>query len=176
PHYADSEHYRMTERLEVQAAKNADHVFVITQAILDLLADSGVDRGRMSLLPNAVDLDEFTPRPRDERLAAELGLDGLPVIGFVGSFARYEGLDLLLEATAMMRRQLGDAFRVLLVGDGAAMRDLEAQRGRLGLERTVIMTGRVPHDRVGAYYSLIDITAYPRTAARVCQLVSPLKP
>ena len=38
------------------------------------------------------------------------------------------------------------------------------------------MTGRVPHDQVPAYYSVIDVAAYPRTSARVCQLVSPLKP
>lgn len=176
PGYADSDHYRMSERLEVDAAAAADHVFVITRPVLDLFAERGVDRAKMSLLPNAVDTDEFAPRARDERLAAELGLDGKLVIGTIGTFKWYEGLDLLLEAAAAMRRSLGDSFRVLLVGDGPQSGDLAALRARLGLEDLVVMTGRVPHDQVKRYYSLLDIAAYPRTGARVCHFVSPLKP
>ena len=176
PAYADTDHYRMSEALEVQAAREADHVFVITQAVLDLLAERGVAREKMTLLPNAVDLDQFTPRPRDAGLAARLGVAGKVVIGTVGTFKWYEGLDVLLEAAASMRRRLGDGFRLLLVGDGPESERLAALRGRLGLEDLVVMTGRVPHDEVAGYYSLIDVAAYPRTGARVCHFVSPLKP
>ena len=176
PGYADTEQYRKAEVLEAQAAGAADHAFVITQAVLDLLAERGVDRGKMSLLPNAVDVDQFTPRPRDEALARELGLAGKVVIGSIGSLKSYEGLDLLLAAAASMRRSLGDRVRVLLVGDGSELAPLAELRGRLGLEEVVVMPGRVPHDEVGRYYSLIDIAAYPRIPALVCHFVSPLKP
>jgi glycosyltransferase involved in cell wall biosynthesis len=176
PAYADTDHYRMSEALEVEAAREADHVFVITQAVLDLFAERGVARAKMTLLPNAVDLDQFTPRPRDPELAARLGVTGKVVIGTVGTFKWYEGLDLLFEAAASMRRRLGDTFRLLLVGDGPESQRLAELRARLGLEELVVMTGRVPHDQVASYYSLIDVAAYPRTGARVCHFVSPLKP
>jgi glycosyltransferase involved in cell wall biosynthesis len=176
PAYADSDHYRMSERLEVEAAAAADHVFVITRSVMDLLAERGVPQAKMSLLPNAVDTGEFAPRARDEELAAALGVTGKVVIGTVGTFKWYEGLDLLLDAAAAMRRSLGDRFRILLVGDGPQSDELAAQRARLGLEEVVVMTGRVPHDQVQRYYSLLDIAAYPRTGARVCHFVSPLKP
>lgn len=177
PEYDGSDHYRMSERLEVEAAQAADHVFVITCAVMDLLAERGVAREKMSLLPNAVDPIEFAPRPREDRLAARLGLTGKVVIGTVGTFKHYEGLALLLDAAAAMRRSLGgDRFRLLLVGDGPEMDALTALRARLGLEQVVVMTGRVPHDEVARYYALIDIAAYPRTGARVCHFVSPLKP
>jgi glycosyltransferase involved in cell wall biosynthesis len=175
--YDRSDHYRMSERLEVEAARAADHVFVITGAIRDLLAGRGVDPAKMSLLPNAVDAIEFAPRPREDRLAARLGLGGKVVIGTVGTFKHYEGLPLLFEAAAAMRRALGDdRFRLLLVGDGPESERLEALRARLGLDGVVVMTGRVPHDEVARYYSLIDVAAYPRIDAPVCHLVSPLKP
>ena len=177
PDYDGSDHYRMSERLEVETARAADHVFVITGAVRDLLAERGVAPATMSLLPNAVDAIEFAPRPREDRLATRLGLAGKVVIGTVGTFKHYEGLSLLMEAAAAMRRVLGgDRFRLLLVGDGPDSERLAALRGRLGLEELVVMTGRVPHDEVARYYSLIDIAAYPRIDARVCHFVSPLKP
>jgi glycosyltransferase involved in cell wall biosynthesis len=44
------------------------------------------------------------------------------------------------------------------------------------LASLVVMPGRVPHDEVRRYHSLIDLFVVPRTADRVCQLVTPLKP
>ncbi len=176
PAYEGSDHYRMSERLEIDTARAADHVFVITGAIRDLFAERGVDPAKMSLLPNAVDPIEFAPRPREDRLAARLGLAGKVVIGTIGTFKQYEGLPLLFEAAASMRRAVGDSFRLLLVGDGPESERLTELRARLGLEEIVVMTGRVPHDEVARYYSLIDIAAYPRTGARVCHFVSPHKP
>jgi len=176
PDYDGSDHYRMVEGLEVQAAREADHTFVITEAVLELLAGHGVDRAKMSLLPNAVDLDAFAPRPRDAALADQLGVAGKVVIGTIGTFKWYEGLDLLLETAASLRRSLGDVFRILLVGDGPESQRLAELRARLGLEEVVVMTGRVSHDEVARHYSVIDIAVYPRTDARVCHFVSPLKP
>ena len=68
-------------------------------------------------------------------------------------------------------------MRVLLVGDGKDKETLVETGHRLGLDDgTLIMTGRVPHDDVLRYYSLIDVFVVPRTASRVSQLVTPLKP
>ncbi len=176
PEYEDSEHYRMTTRLEVQAAARADHVLAITGAVRDVLVAEGVSADRITLLPNAVDADAFTPRPRDAALADELGLGDEVVVGFIGSFAPYEGLDDLLDAAAQLRGATRAPFRILLVGDGAAGRALRAKAAALGLDDVVTFTGRVPHDDVLRYYSLIDVAVYPRKGLRVCEVVSPLKP
>jgi len=176
PEYEGSEHYRMSEHLEVQAARRADHVLAITAGVRDLLVAGGVEAGRITLLPNAVDPDHFVPRDRDPGLAAALGLRDEVVIGFLGSFAHYEGLASLVAATARLRDELGDAFRVLLIGDGAVAAALRAQTQTLQLEDRVTFTGRVPHGDVLRYYSLLDIAVYPRAGVPVCELVSPLKP
>jgi glycosyltransferase involved in cell wall biosynthesis len=63
-----------------------------------------------------------------------------------------------------------------LVGDGDTMQLLRRTSQFLQLEEQVIFTGRVPHDEVERYYSLIDIAPLPRKGYRVCELVSPLKP
>lgn len=168
--------FRHMERFERLVASAADRVITITSAMREELIARGVEPDRIDIAFNSVDPSRFTPSERDEGLAADLGLPpGVPVIGYVGSFVDYEGLDDLVTAVAGLRDEGAD-FRLLLVGDGAVFDDLKAQVQALSLESHVILTGRVPHDHVENYYSLIDITPFPRKPWEVCELVSPLKP
>ncbi len=176
PLYQGSDHYRLIERLEAQAARMADHVFVITEAVADILAGHGVERARMSILPNAVDTAAFTPRPRDPELAARHGLGGKLVVGYVGTFKDYEGLDLLCQAMALLRGELGDRARLLLVGDGPAEGELSLLVKRLGIADLVVFAGRAPHAQVAEHYALCDVMVFPRRGALVCEVVSPIKP
>ena len=88
----------MSERFEIETAKESDYVFTITQALKDILVENGVEEGKISVLPNAVDSSKFNMLPKDKKLESELGFEGKVVIGYIGSFVEYEGLDLLLEA------------------------------------------------------------------------------
>jgi glycosyltransferase involved in cell wall biosynthesis len=175
PEFGATEGYQLQVRLEAQAAQEADAVITITHALRREMARRGVDDEKMVVVPNGVDTDRFTPLPRDEQLEHELGLTGKRVIGFVGSLVDYEGLDLLLHAAARLQRTHDD-FHVVLVGRGAAEEDLRALTTELGLDDVVTFTGRVPHEQVERYLSVIDITPFPRHALPVCEMVSPLKP
>ena len=123
----------MIEALEVQAARNSDHVFAITEAMRTLLVRAGISEERVTLLPNAVDPEMFEPMPRVSELESLLNLAGKTVVGFLGSMADYEGLDDLLSAIALLYESVGDRLRVLLVGDGAAKEGLERRARSLGL-------------------------------------------
>ena len=174
--YEASDHYNLSERLEFEAARNSDHVFTITHALRDILLENGIEPEKVSVLPNAVDPERFDIAPRDAELEDELGYDGKVVIGYIGSFVEYEGLELLLEAAAQLKNELGDVFRVLMVGDGSVYEKLRRMTRFLALEEYITFTGRVPYSEVERYYSLIDIVPLPRLGFRVCELVSPLKP
>lgn len=175
PWFDSTDSFRLMSTMETAAATEADRVIVITQALADLLVRRGVDAAKISVVPNGVDTSRFAPRARDEELARELGVAARTVIGYVGSLLDYEGLDLLVDAAARLRRRRDD-FAVLVVGDGRGRPALEAQVEELGLEDTVIFTGRVPHEDVERYYSLVDVAPFPRAAVAVTELVSPLKP
>ena len=174
--YEDSDHYHLSEALELEVATNADHVFVITQALADILIDYGVDENKITILPNSVDVGKFTPMERDPELEDYLEAYDRVVLGYIGSFVEYEGLDLLLEAIASIRKDIDDQLRVILVGDGPVMKELREMSKFLGIDDIVKFTGRVSHDEVQRYYSIVDIMAFPRKGRRVCELVSPLKP
>ena len=174
--YENSDHYNLSEQLEIEAAKMSDHVFTITSALKEILIEEGIEADKITVLPNAVDPDKFTIMEKDESLEKRLDFRGKVVIGYIGSFVKYEGLDILLEACSLLYKKVGDIFRLLLVGDGDMMHALRDATRFLQLEDIVTFTGRVSHDEVNKYYSLIDIAPLPRKGLRVCELVSPLKP
>lgn len=169
--------YRLTRSLETQIAQRADAVFTICQGLRDDLIGRGIPSGKIGIMPNGVDLTLFgDPPPRDDALANELGIAAdTPVIGYIGSFYDYEGVDDLISAMPILRQRHPDA-RLLLVGAGEMDSEWRALAAQLPNPEAVIFTGRVPHGEVERYYSLIDILAYPRKASRLTDLVTPLKP
>ncbi|HEB97825.1 MAG TPA: glycosyltransferase, exosortase A system-associated [Sedimenticola thiotaurini] len=168
--------YRLTRALETHVFRRADAVTTICQGLKQEIAGRGIDAAKITVIPNAVDLDRFDPIERkDPELERRLGLEGETVLGFLGSFYAYEGLALLIESLpAILQRR--PSTRLLLVGGGPEEQALRRQVSDLGLGERVIFTGRVPHDQVSRYYSLVDILVYPRLPMRLTDLVTPLKP
>lgn len=168
--------YRATRALETRAIRQAGHVFTICEGLRSDIVDRGVPSAKVTVIPNAVDVQGFqlaqTPEPA---LQARWGLQGRTVVGFIGSFYAYEGLDLLVAALPQMLKSRPDMV-LLLVGGGPQDAALKAQAQALGLGDHVVFTGRVPHAEVNRYYDLIDVLAYPRHSMRLTELVTPLKP
>jgi len=168
--------YRLTRRMETHALQRVDHVFTICEGLRQDIVARGIAASKVTVIPNAVDIEGFELGGEpDAALKARLGLEGATVLGFIGSFYAYEGLDLLLAALPLMLKQRPD-LRVLLVGGGPQDAALREQARALGLGDKVVFTGRVPHAEVTLYYDLIDVLAYPRHSMRLTELVTPLKP
>lgn len=167
--------YRLTRGLENRAVAAADAVVTICEGLRSDLVARGVNSDKITIVPNGVDLALFgEPVPRDDALGEELGIAG-PVIGFIGSFYDYEGLDDLIAAMPAITADHPDA-RLLLVGGGPMEAALKAQAEVSPASAAIRFVGRVPHDQVERYYSLCDVMAYPRKASRLTDLVTPLKP
>lgn len=168
--------YRLTRRLETGAVRAAGQVVTICEGLRGELVGRGISSDKIGVVPNAVDAEQFAlGGVPDPQLKARLGLEGARVIGFLGSFYAYEGLDLLIQALPLILKQAPDA-RLLLVGGGPQEANLKAQAQAMNLGDKVIFVGRVPHAQVNRYYDLVDLLAYPRHAMRLTELVTPLKP
>lgn len=164
--------YRVSRALETFLFKHTDRAVTICESMRRELAERGVPIDRVKVVPNGVDVEEFTPLPRSSALAARLGLNGGPIFGFIGSFYRYEGLRFLVENFPKIRAQIPMA-RLMLVGGGEEETALKALGGA---REGILFTGRVPHAEVNDYYSLVDVFVCPRLRMRLTELVTPLKP
>lgn len=172
----NSTRYWLTKQIESHVVRAADAVIVICQGLKDDLISRGVDPAKITVSPNGVDMQMFgTPVPADPALRTRLGLDHADVIGFIGSFYDYEGLDDLIAAMPTLV-SLRPSAKLLLVGGGPREAALRAQAAASPVADHIVFVGRVPHEEVENYYSLVDVLAYPRKAMRLTELVTPLKP
>lgn len=172
--------YRLTRKMETHVVKHADAVTTICQGLKSDLISRSFPESKFTVIPNAVNIEQFELIKQADKdanipLAEELKLINCQVLGFLGSFYAYEGLDLAIAAMPAVLEKHPNV-RLLLVGGGPQEQSLKQQVILLGLEGKVIFTGRVPHSDVGKYYSLVDLLVYPRKAMRLTELVTPLKP
>jgi PEP-CTERM/exosortase A-associated glycosyltransferase len=168
--------YKLTRALETYALKQADAVTTICEGLRRDIVARGIPADKVTVIPNAVDIDKFSVGGiADLQLKDKLGLQGARLIGFIGSFYAYEGLDILLRAVPALSARLPD-LRVLLVGGGPQDAQLRQLARELHIEDKVVFTGRVPHEQVQQYYDLLDVLVYPRLSMRLTDLVTPLKP
>jgi len=167
--------YRMMRSMETWACRKAAQVAVICNGIKNDLVRRGIPEEKLSVVFNGINPEDFRTLDRDEELAKSLGTGGKRVLGFIGSFYRYEGLDLLVKAFAKLCETRDDLV-LLLVGGGEMERELRDQVEKSSLQSRVIIPGRFPHEKIPGIYSLIDILVYPRYSMRLTELVTPLKP
>ncbi|PET44977.1 hypothetical protein CN514_21300 [Bacillus sp. AFS001701] len=173
--FENSERYLLHQNYELICCHTADRVVAISKSLKEHLITLGIPEEKIYFVPNGVDIKKFSPQSPNLELRKKLDLEDKLVIGFIGSVTHYEGLDYLLKALAELK-EINMKFKFVLVGDGKALPELKQLTQELGLDDFVTFVGRVPHTEVNDYYSVIDVFPFPRTSAKVCQLVTPLKP
>ena len=166
--------YRLGQRLEEQSLNRADLVVTIASALRADLIARGIPAQKIFEVPNGVDTAIFKPRPPDAELIAKHKLEGKTVVGFIGSFYTYEGLDRLVDAMLFLLQERNDV-KLLLAGEGEMDQPLR-NRIPAHLRDHFIFAGKVPHDQVLRYYSVMDVLVYPRISSRLTELTTPLKP
>lgn len=168
--------YRASRALETRVFRRADAITTICEGLRKDIVGRGIAPRKVTVIPNAVDVAEFDATVEaDAALGRELALGPGPVLGFIGSFYAYEGIDVLLRATPAILQACPQA-RVLLVGGGPAEDSLRRLAADLGIAERVHFAGRVPHRLVSQYYALIDLLVYARHSIRLTETVTPLKP
>ncbi|HNY41852.1 MAG TPA: glycosyltransferase [Bryobacteraceae bacterium] len=153
---------------ETRITNAATIVVAISGALRDILVAQGTGPDRILVLPNGISPERFKPIPVDRELAGLLGLGQRTVIGFVGWFRAWHGLEMLVDAFA----QAGIAGRavLLLVGDGPAMASLRDRIAQAGLTSSVILPGAVAHEDTPRYISLFDIAVQPAANEYCCPM------
>ncbi len=148
----------LIERFNVRTARE---VFVVSNLIKKYYVDQGGDPRKIHVIPNGADEEKIVPFQKDEYLKRQFELSDELVIGFIGSFHYWHGIDNLMK---IMEKILGSEKNVkfLLVGSGGIReKDLHDFVKTNHYDENVIFTGLVPHDEMGKYVSIMDIVLAP---------------
>lgn len=144
--------YRMLEKLELSLYRRSARVNVMTHSFVEDLTSRGVPAEKISVVINGADLSTYSPGPRNEALAADLGLNGKFVVGYLGTVGGAHALETAIEAAEILR---DEDITLMIVGAGAAKDDLERLATEKGL-RNVLFTGRKTKDEMPDYWSVVD--------------------
>jgi glycosyltransferase involved in cell wall biosynthesis len=155
----------------------SDKIICVTEGIKrEIVRRYKVNEGKLVVIPNGANIELFRPLDKHE-CRRKLGLEeGAFYIGFVGSFAPWQGLDILIEAAKQVKKQGYFQIKYILVGSGERESIIRKSVREYGLEQEILFSGRVAYGQVVYYINACDITVAPFTKERNSIIgVSPLK-
>jgi glycosyltransferase involved in cell wall biosynthesis len=151
----------LARRIERFVVSRANVLAVISEPIgAQVQRDHGVAPDRVVLTPNAANPEHFHPQVEPLRTISGTRIDGGPVIGFVGTFAPWHGLDLLVQAFARVAKRFERAMLVL-VGDGPERKRVEQLVASSGLEAKTIFAGTVGYAELPRYVGAFTVGVMP---------------
>lgn len=147
---------RITPRLQRLIYRNAAAVIAVTDGVRDhLVQEFQVPPERITVLTNGVNVGAFRPLDRDA-VKRELGLDGAPVVGYIGNFEVWQGIDELLRAAPRVLAVRPET-QFVLAGSGPREPEYRALARRLGVEQAVRFAGWVPVAESPRWINAFDV-------------------
>ncbi len=145
---------RFLEWLELFAYRKADRIVVVTDAFKRHIVGRGIAPAKVVPIKNGVDLQFYTPRAKDERLASEWGLSGKYVVTYAGTIGMAHGLETVLEVAEWLKDKPN--IRLVVVGDGADKPRFTKLREERKLENVVVLDQQ-PKSMMPAIWALTDV-------------------
>ncbi len=148
-------------RCESIALKLADRTVIISSVGRDeQLATYGLSSEQFIVNPNGVDPEEFNPNIDGSEVRNRYDLDEKIVIGFIGTFTKWHGVETLCDA-AMTAIKQNSQLRFLMVGDGDLKTTLQNKVAEMKYEKYFVFTGLIPHRYAPSFLAACDILVSP---------------
>ena len=152
---------KLAQKFERWIFKNATGLVFISSEFQQIAQHKFGDIAPSVVSPNAADLDAFVlDETKAKELRQKLDIDDKVVIGYVGAFVHWHGIDWFVDLIADQLKNHPNIV-LLLIGDGVSYESIKSKVKQSGVESQVILTGRVNHDEVSTYLSAIDFGILP---------------
>jgi glycosyltransferase involved in cell wall biosynthesis len=168
--------WRVIRRINKWILNGADHVVTVSEPLRQrLLAEWQVAPERVTTVHNGAHVDLFAQPPLPAAsLKSQYGLNGGPLVMFVGTFKPWHGLDLLIRAFGRTV-QSHPLARLVLVGDGPMRDQMIETAVNHNIVEKVIFTGMIPHEEVASLLQLADVAVLSPRVNEAALAQSPLK-
>ncbi len=157
-------HPTLAEQIENLNTKTADVVVVVSQPLKNHLVESGVDPDKILINPNGVDPERYSPTQGDSEIKKKFDLENKTVIGFIGTFGKWHGAEILARAYGLLIKTYPDyrkTTQLLMIGDGVTMPLVKNEIEYFNTAGNAILTGTVPQEEGPAYLAACDLLASP---------------
>ena len=159
------------EKIELGLYRDADRVVAVTDAFKANLISRGIDAEKIDVVTNGSNMELFAPRPKDEALVEELGLEGKFVVGYIGTHGMAHSLDFIVRSLA---RVSDPGIHFLFVGDGAVKERIVELARELKLSNCTFLDP-IPKEEVPRYLSVVDVSLAPLKKSDTFKTVIPSK-
>jgi glycosyltransferase involved in cell wall biosynthesis len=169
----DQSFVRVAQAVERAVLRRASLIVTVSEFLTGKAQEMVDGTVPVVTVPNGVSsewLSSSVPVRETDRLRRQLGLEGRPAVCFVGGLTHWHNFGLLLEAMARVKSELPRAA-LLIVGEGPCREFIQSESARLGLEGSVVLAGRVPHEEIASYIGMCEVGVIPETN----QYRSPIK-
>lgn len=146
---------RLAAWLERTTYRSSRAIVGLSPGMVEYILDVDAEPAKVHMIPNAADLDHFSPGPKDPATEARLGLNGRFVVGYVGAIGPSNAPETIVEAARILRDRGRDDIAIVLAGDGKRLQAVRAAKEALALDG-LILAGSVPKHEVPALLRTCD--------------------
>jgi glycosyltransferase involved in cell wall biosynthesis len=153
---------KLATAIERWVLRNADGLVFVSGVFRDRVAKAHGDKIAPAIVThNAANIDKFSPTAEQRDAARkQWGLEGHVVCGYLGAFVPWHAIDQFVYRIADQLKA-APHLKLLLVGDGATFDQVKEFVQQKGLEKQVLLTGRVSHDQVPGLLAAMDMAVLP---------------
>ena len=153
-------HEKLMSRIEFLNLQAASLVVVVSQPLKDELVGRGIDRDKILVNPNGVDPERYSPEIDGSRIRAQYLLDGKTIVGFIGTFGRWHGAEILVEAFGKLFHKYPEyqgRVKLLMIGDGITMPLVKETVDKFAIKQNCVLTGLIPQEEGPNYLAACDV-------------------
>ena len=155
---------QLSSQIELLNLQGADVIVVVSDALRAELVSRGIDAKKILVNPNGVDSQRYSPEIDGSALRQQLQLTGKTVIGFIGTFGRWHGAEVLSAAFGELLKRnpaYRSNVRLLMIGDGMRMPDAREITAKSNVTEECLFTGLIPQEKGPQYLAAADILVAP---------------
>ncbi len=155
---------QLSSQIELLNLQGADVIVVVSDPLKAELISRGIDAKKILVNPNGVDSQRYSPEIDSSQLRQQLQLNGKTVIGFIGTFGRWHGAEVLSAAFGELLKQnpaYRSKVRLLMIGDGMRMPDAREIAAKSNVTEECLFTGLIPQEKGPQYLAVADILVAP---------------